>query len=75
MDTKPTFEESFSELQEVVNKLEQGDLGLEAKTDLYVKGATHVANCQARLAATESKIKLVQRSYVMPRESGEPSDQ
>ena len=65
----------FSQLQEVVNKLEQGELGLEARTELYAQGVTLVANCRKRLEATESNIKLVQRTYVMPTDSGEPSGQ
>ena len=75
MDTEPTFEGSFSELQEVVNKLEQGNLGLEAVTELYSQGFTLAANCRKRLEATESRIELVQQTYGMPTNSGEPSDQ
>ena len=75
MDTAPTYEESFSELQEVVNKLEQGNLGLEAVTELYTQGITLAAICRKRLEATESKIKLIQRKYGMPTDSGEPTGQ
>ena len=75
MDTEPTYEDSFSELQEVVNKLEQGDLGLEARTELYTRGVTLAAICRKRLEATEAKIKLVQRKYGMLTDSDEPSDQ
>ena len=75
MDTEPTFDESFSELQEVVNKLEQGELGLEAVTELYTQGVILAANCRKRLEATEVKIKLIQRKYGLPTDSGQPSGQ
>lgn len=75
MDAKPTFEDSFSQLQEVVNKLEQGDLGLEAVTALYEQGATLAANCRKLLEATETKITSIQRTYGMPTASDEPSGQ
>jgi len=75
MGTEPTYEESFSELQVVVNKLEQGELGVEAVTELYAQGVTLAAICRKRLEATEAKIQSVQRTYMMPTDSGEPSGQ
>ena len=75
MATQPTYEDSFSQLQEVVNKLEQGELGLEARTELYAQGVTLAANCRKLLEATEAKIKLVQRKYGMQTDLEEPSDQ
>ena len=75
MDAIPTFEDSFSQLQKVVTKLEQGDLGLEAVTELYEQGVTLVANCRKLLEATESKIKLIQRTNGMPTDSSDPSGQ
>ena len=75
MEAKPKFEDSFSQLQEVVNKLEQGGLGLESVTDLYAQGVTLAANCRKLLEATETKIRSIQRTYGMPMASGEPSGQ
>ena len=75
MDAIPTFEDSFSQLQEVVSKLEQGELGLEAVTVLYEQGVTLAANCRKLLEATESKIKLIQRTYGMPTDSSQPDGQ
>ena len=69
MDTEPTFDESLSELQEVVSKLERGDLGLEAITELFGQGVTLAANYRKHLEFSESKIKLIQRTYGMPTDS------
>ena len=66
MDNEPTFEGAFAELQEIVHKLERGDLGLEAMTELFAQGVTLSGNCRKLLETTESKIKLIQHTYGMP---------
>ena len=75
MDAKLTFGDAVSQLQEVVNKLEQGELSLEMVTELYEQGVTLAANCRRLLEGTESNIKLIQRTYEVPPDSGEPGSQ
>ncbi len=75
MDAKPTFEDSISQLQEILDKLEQGALGLESVTELYEQGVALAANCRKLLEATESKIRLIQQKHGMPTDSDKPGGQ
>ena len=38
MISEPSFEQTYERLQEVVTKLENCDLGIEATTELYGEG-------------------------------------
>ena len=63
MTAKPvsemTFEEAMSALEEVVNKLERGEVALEESIALYERGAALKAHCAAKLAAAEQKVELI----------------
>ena len=46
MTGESTFEQTYARLQEVVTKLERGDLGLEATTALYGEGLSLPTCCR-----------------------------
>ena len=71
MATEPTFETTHAQLQEVVTKLEQGDLGLDGVTTLYEKGLILAAKCRELLEATESRLMQIQRTFAMSVDSDE----
>ncbi len=60
---KLTFEEAFSRLEEVVQRLEQGGLSLDDATGIYEEGINLGKLCSEMLAATELKISKIQTSY------------
>ena len=58
-DKQIQFEEAFKRLDEIVTKLESGDLSLEESMTLFEEGITLTETCKTRLEAAEQKIKLL----------------
>lgn len=54
-----TFEEAFSELEEVVNRLEAGGLPLEDSLALFERGQALAAHCSELLDEAELKVKQI----------------
>lgn len=54
--TKPTFATAMTELEEVVRKLEQGDVPLEEAIDLYKKGMELSKLCHDTLQNAEQQL-------------------
>jgi len=53
------FEEAFKRLEDIVTKLESGDLSLEESMTLFEEGITLTKTCKTRLEAAEQKIQLL----------------
>lgn len=51
-----TFEQILAVLEDVTNRMANGDLGIEAATDLYEQAELLHAAAQARLDAVEARI-------------------
>ncbi len=51
------FEEAFERLEEIVAKLESGDVALEESLDLYTEGMTLVKFCNQKLTVAREKIE------------------
>lgn len=51
------FEEAFERLEEIVSKLESGDVALEESLDLYTEGMTLVKFCNHKLTVAREKIE------------------
>ncbi len=54
-----SFEEAMKALEDVVNRLEAGDVPLEDSIKLYERGAELKAHCQAKLAEAEEKVAAI----------------
>ena len=54
-----SFEESLSELQQIVNDLEDGTLGLEGSMKRFEQGMFLLKNCYRVLEKAEQKIELL----------------
>jgi exodeoxyribonuclease VII small subunit len=52
----PTFEERLSRLEEIVMRLESGDVGLDESLNLYAEGAGLIKDCRKTLSEAEKKI-------------------
>ena len=65
MDERPadiaamTFEDALRALEEVVRKLESGDVPLDASITLYERGEQLRSHCQARLDAAQQRIERI----------------
>lgn len=56
---KLSFEEAIKALEEIVSKLESGDVSLEESIEMYTRG-THLKNhCERKLKAAEEKIQKI----------------
>ena len=54
-----TFEQNLKELEEIVTKLERGDLPLEKSLEFFEQGINLVKLCQKRLKSAERKVEKV----------------
>jgi exodeoxyribonuclease VII small subunit len=55
-----TFEQAFAELNEIVNKLEDGDLPLEQAMELHTRGQQLGARCAELLEKAELSLKVLE---------------
>ena len=56
-----SFEKSLDELEQIVGRLEAGDLPLEESLDLFEKGIKLSRECRERLANAERRIEILTR--------------
>ncbi|GAB4526097.1 MAG: exodeoxyribonuclease VII small subunit [Amphiplicatus sp.] len=54
-----SFEKALAELEEIVRKLEEGQVALEESIALYERGAALKAHCEAKLKAAQEKIEKI----------------
>jgi exodeoxyribonuclease VII small subunit len=54
-----TFEEAMERLEEIVEKLEQGDVPLEESIELYQQGMRYSKLCHTKLQNVEKKMDLI----------------
>jgi exodeoxyribonuclease VII small subunit len=57
------FEPLYRRLEEIVARLEQGDLTLEESLGLYEEGMTLARRCQEMLQGAELRITKLQESF------------
>src|SRR2546422_5353905 len=56
-----SYETSLEALEEIVHKLEHGDLPLEKSLELFEQGIRLSRECQERLSQAERRIELLLR--------------
>jgi exodeoxyribonuclease VII small subunit len=56
-----TFEQSLAELEDIVGKLESGDLPLEDSLELFEKGIKLSRECRSRLTNAERRIEILMK--------------
>ena len=56
MAEQPTFEQNLSQLETIVNQLEQGDVPLEQALDQFQKGVALSKQLQATLEGAETTL-------------------
>ena len=59
--SKPDFEASLKALEEVVERLEDGDLPLESAVKEWEKGVKLRATCEKVLSAAERRVEVLMR--------------
>lgn len=63
MNDKPvedmSFEEALRGLEDIVSRLERGDVALEESITLYERGAALKKHCEARLSAAQMRVEAI----------------
>jgi len=57
----PDFEAALAELEQIVGRLEQGELPLEESLRQFERGVELTRNCQKALRLAEQKISILSR--------------
>jgi exodeoxyribonuclease VII small subunit len=55
----PSFEQALSELEALVERMEQGDLSLEESLKSFERGVELTRSCQEALSAAEQKVEIL----------------
>ena len=58
---EPTFEEAQAELEQIVERLEQGQASLDEALALWERGETLYRLCRSKLDAAEGKVEELGR--------------
>lgn len=54
-----TFEKALAELEQIVQRLEGGQVDLEESITLYERGAALKAHCEAKLKTAQERIEKI----------------
>lgn len=54
------FETALAELEQIVQRMEGGQLSLEESISAYHRGSELLKHCQGQLQAAESKIRMLE---------------
>ncbi|MDZ7709770.1 MAG: exodeoxyribonuclease VII small subunit [Roseovarius sp.] len=57
--TELSFEQAMAELEQVVGRLERGDVALDESITLYERGAALKKRCEAKLKEAEEKVAAI----------------
>ena len=69
-----SFEEAMAELEQLVARMEAGELPLEASVAAYKRGSELVKYCAAQLEKVESQVKVLEGDMFKPFQSGSDSE-
>ncbi len=58
----PTLEENFKQLEEMVGKLEDKEIGLEESFALYEQGMKLLKKCNDQIDRVEKKVMVMNRN-------------
>ncbi|MGH3009220.1 MAG: exodeoxyribonuclease VII small subunit [Gaiellaceae bacterium] len=70
---QPTFEQAQTELEQIVERLERGQVPLDEALALWERGEQLYAVCRAKLDAAEGKVEELARRAEQQRPA-EPTD-
>ena len=59
-EQNPTFESALGELENIVTRMEGGQLSLEQSLSAYKRGAELLKFCQAQLADAQQQVKVLE---------------
>jgi len=69
-DTPASFEAALAELEDLVAKMEGGQLPLKEALAAYQRGAKLLAYCQGELKAAQQQVEILEKGMLKPFEPG-----
>lgn len=60
-DDAPDFEKALAELEQIVERMEQGELSLDESLKQFERGIALTRNCQTALQRAEQKVEILLR--------------
>ncbi len=66
-----SFEQALDELDQLVRKMESGELTLDESIATYRRGAQLAQHCQSRLASAEQEISKLEGDQLKPLDASE----
>jgi exodeoxyribonuclease VII small subunit len=63
-DLPPTFEAALTELEELVARMEGGQLPLKESLEAYKRGAELVTQCQASLKDAQAQVDVLEQGVL-----------
>ena len=64
--TSASFEDAMAELEQLVDRMEAGELPLEASVVAYKRGSELVKYCAAQLERVERQVKVLEGDMLKP---------
>lgn len=55
----PTLEETFSQIESIIDQMEQPEVSLDASFQLYQQGLEQLKNCNQLLDEVEKKMQIL----------------
>ncbi len=70
-DENLSFEDALTRLEEIVQRIESGDVGLEQAITEYEQGMALVRRCKEVLARAEQRVEELKRQHEQPTDANE----
>ncbi|HEX2837138.1 MAG TPA: exodeoxyribonuclease VII small subunit [Phycisphaerales bacterium] len=70
-DENLSFEDALTRLEEIVQRIESGDVGLEQAITEYEQGMALVRRCKEVLARAEQRVDELKRQHDQPADADE----
>ena len=72
---KPDFEQSMEALEELVNRLENGNLTLEESLQEFERGMALTRQCQTLLEEAEQRVRILTEKNALANFNGSGNDE
>lgn len=74
-DLPASFEQAMEELEQLVARMEAGELPLEASVAAYKRGSELVKFCAGQLDKVDSQVKLLEGDMLKPFNAADAGDE
>jgi exodeoxyribonuclease VII small subunit len=61
-----SYEQALAELEQLVERMDEGRLPLDDMLNAYRRGADLLAHCRSKLAAVEEQVKVLEDGQLKP---------